>query len=359
MRALAGIRTQADDGDDVLHVPAFPQHHDRHDGLVGAGGIVDLAARLAELVQLFLALAGRCLGNLAVVLGVDDKHRVFQLGVTALQIFGHLVAIAGVVGHHEQDRFLAGWQQLLVDLLPFEIAEMQIILVLLGEFGTFLLVELGPRGAVRQHGRFHDALADGFHQRVIAHGLDEDRPVAVLGGCRQIELGRELRSLLPQAKRDVLDGFEPGTLLVMQVMGLVVEQDEIGHLADDHGEIDLAVGRLADRLLAKEIARCVRVVETRLVSGFVDAVDVGQEEIALGGDQPDLILNMHRELEIVLPVAALVAVGRKDRVLIEDAGTVKIGAQAVEHDDVGCDQQEVGGKVGIRLHRACGNRPRP
>ena len=50
----------------------------------------------------------------------------------------HAAAVL-VVGHDEQDRFLAGWQQLLVDLLPFEIAEMQIVLVLLGELGALAL----------------------------------------------------------------------------------------------------------------------------------------------------------------------------------------------------------------------------
>ena len=76
--ALGGIGAQAHNGRDVAHVPALFEHHHRDDGLVGAVQAVDLVGLLAQFIQLFLALARRRFGNLAVVLGVNDQHGVFQ-----------------------------------------------------------------------------------------------------------------------------------------------------------------------------------------------------------------------------------------------------------------------------------------
>ena len=56
-----------------------------------------------------------------------------------------------------------------------------------------------------------------------------------------------------------------------------------------------------------------------------------------------------RDLKVVAPVAAVVAVVGQHRIVEEDAQAVEVGAQAVEHDDVRRDQQEVAGEVGVRL----------
>ena len=86
MRALLVVRPQPDDRHDVLHVPAFAQHHHRDDRLVADWpDRRSSRASFAELVQLFLALAGGRLGNLAVVFRVDHQHRVLQLGVSGSQ----------------------------------------------------------------------------------------------------------------------------------------------------------------------------------------------------------------------------------------------------------------------------------
>ena len=42
--AGGGERAQADDGDNVLNVPPFAQHHHRHDHFVRVIGVIDLAA---------------------------------------------------------------------------------------------------------------------------------------------------------------------------------------------------------------------------------------------------------------------------------------------------------------------------
>ena len=94
---------------------------------------------LRSSLQLFLALAGRRLGNLAVLLGVDDQHGALQFGANLLQVCAHLVAVAGVVHHHEQDGLLAERLVLGVALAPFLDAQLQVVGVLLGEERAFVL----------------------------------------------------------------------------------------------------------------------------------------------------------------------------------------------------------------------------
>ena len=48
-----------------------------------------------------------------------------------------------------------------------------------------------------------------------------------------------------------------------------------------------------------------------------------------------------RDLEVVAPVAAVVTVVGKDRIVEEDPQAVEVGAQPVEDDDVGRDDEEV------------------
>jgi hypothetical protein len=51
-------------------------------------------------------------------------------------------------------------------------------------------------------------LRDGFHQRVIGHGLDENRAVVVLGRGGDVHLQGEGAPFLLQAVVDVFDGFD-------------------------------------------------------------------------------------------------------------------------------------------------------
>ena len=53
----------------------------------------------------------------------------------------------------------------------------------------------------------------------------------------------------------------------------------------------------------------------------IDAVDVGQEDIAGGASDADLVLDVQGELEIITPVVAVHAVVRQDRIVEEDASS--------------------------------------
>ena len=173
---------------------------------------------------------------------------------------------------------------------------------------------------------------------------------------------RKPQVFLQHAVVDVLDGLEPGHARVVDVVRLVVEDGQFVDLADDFAEVDVAVGGLADGFWPerrKEIVAQVVVFERRLVQfAEKDTVDVGQEDIAGRPDNAHVVLNVQRDLEVVAPVLAVVAVVGQHRVVEEDAQPVEIGAKAVQHDDVGGDEQEVAGKGRNPVRRACGNSSR-
>jgi hypothetical protein len=72
----------------------------------------------------------------------------------------------------------------------------------------------------------------------------------------------------------------------MDVVRLVVEHGEFVDLSHDLAQVGLAVGGLADRLGAEggqEVVAQVVVVQRRLGHvAEIDAVDVGQERVAVG-----------------------------------------------------------------------------
>ena len=121
------------------------------------------------------------------------------------QIGADLVAVAGVVDHDEQDGLLAELLVLGVALPPFLDAELQIVGVALGDDRTLLLGELGAAGGVGQDRMLDDVLSDRLDERVVAHGLDEDRAVVVARRRGDVDLNREAAVLLQQLVMDVLN----------------------------------------------------------------------------------------------------------------------------------------------------------
>ena len=109
---------------------------------------------------------------------------------------------------------------------------------------------------------------------------------------------------------DVGDGLKPGEAGIVNVMGFIVQHHEFIDLAHDLAEIDLGIEQGACGAGAKEIIPTVVVVGRGdgVVAG-VDAVDIGEEEIACGLHHVHIVLEVHRELEVVAPGAACVAIG--------------------------------------------------
>ena len=338
MLLCARVRAQADDGGDVAHVPAFLEHEDGDDGLVGDCPGVDLVGLLAEQFEFLLVLAGSGFGDFAVVLGVDDEHRALQFGADLFEVGADLVAVAGVVHHDEEHGLLAERLVFGVALAPFLDAELQVVVVFLGEDGALVLLQLGAAGGVRQDGMLDDVLVDGLDQRIVGDRLHEDRAVVVARRGGHVHLQGQTAILLQHLVVDVLNGLEPRHLRVVDVVRLVVEHGQFVDFADDLAEIGLAVGGLADRLRAEgreEVVAQVVVFQRRLAHvAEKDAVDVGQKEIAGVANDADIVLDVEGELEIVAPVAAFVAVVRQDRIVEENPQTVEVGTQAVEDDDV-------------------------
>ncbi len=197
-----------------------------------------------------------------------------------------------------------------------------------------------------------DVLVDGLDERVVADSLDEDGAVVVARRGGHVHLERKAAILLEHLVVDVLDGLEPGHARVVDVVGLVVEDSQFLDLADEFAEVGLAVGGAAGGFLAEgvgeEVIAQVVVLEGRLAHvGEEDAVDVREEEIARVAHEAHVVLDVESELEIVAPVAAVGAVGRQHGVVEEDAQAVEVGAEAVQHDDVGRDDEEVAREGGV------------
>ena len=212
-------------------------------------------------------------------------------------------------------------------------------------------VKFGAAGRVGQDRMLHDVLVNGFDQRVVGNCLHEDGAVVVARRGGHIHLQGEAAILLQHLVMDVLNGFEPGHLRVMNMMRLVVEDGQFLDFADDLAEIRLAVGGLAGGLRAEwreKVITQVVVFQRRI--GHVakeDPVDVGQEQIAGVADDTHIVLDMQRELEIVPPVAALVSIAWQDRVIEENPEAVEVRPQAVEHDDVRRDDEEIARQRGV------------
>ena len=273
---------------------------------------------------------------------MNDQHRVFQIGVVAFQVCGHVVAVAGIVGHHEQDGFLAQFFVFGIRLPPLDHAQVNVVGVFLGVLGALALYQFGAAGGVGQHGMLDHVLRNGFHQRVIRHGLHENRAVVVFGGGSHVHLQGEGSPFLLQPVVDVFDGFEPGHALVVNVVRLVVQHHQFVNVAHDHTQVHFGVGGRAGGMLAQKIVHRVLVIGRcgDVVAG-IDAVDVGQENVAGGAGDAHLVLPMQGQLKVVAPVAPVHAVVWNDRVLKENAQPLKISVNAVQHDDVGGDHQKV------------------
>ncbi len=240
-----------------------------------------------------------------------------QVGIVAFQVLGHVVAVRGVVGHHEQDGLLAHLFVLGIRLAPLDHAQVEIVGVLLGVLGALPLRQLGAAGGIGQHGVLDDVLRDGLHQRVIGHGLHEDRAVVVLGRGGHVHLQRERGALLQQPVVDVLDGLEPGHACgswMWCASSLSTISSSMSRTIMPRSTLESVVAPVG-RLPEEIVHRVVVVGRRRNVVAGVDAVDVGQEDVAGRVGDAHLVLHVQGQLKIVAPVAPVQAVVGQDRVV--------------------------------------------
>ena len=155
------------------------------------------------------------------------------------------------------------------------------------------LHQLGAAGGVGQDGMLDHVLRDGFHQRVIGDGLHENPAVVVLGRRGNIHLQGEGGPFLLQAVVDVFDRFEPGHARVVDMVRLVVQHHQFVDVAHDHAQIHFGVGGRAAGPLAQKIVHRVFILGRcgNIVAG-VDAVDVGQKDVAGGVADAHLVLHV-------------------------------------------------------------------
>ncbi len=139
-------------------------------------------------------------------------------------------------------------------------------------------MEFFAAGGVGEDGVFDDVLVDGLDEGIVGDGLDEDGAVVVARGGGDIDLEGEAAVFLQHPVVDVLDGAEPRHALVVDVVGLVVEDDKFVDLANDLAEVGGGVGGLAEGFGAERIEEVVAQVVVfegrRHVVSEEDAVDV-------------------------------------------------------------------------------------
>ena len=134
------------------------------------------------------------------------------------------------------------------------------------------------------------------------------------------------------------------------MMRFVVEYHQFVDVADDDAEVHLAIRGCAAGPRPQEIIPRVLIVRrsNRLVAA-IDAVDVRQEDVAGFANDAHLVLNVQRQLEIVAPVMAVVAVVRQYGIVEENAQSLEILIDAVQYNDVGSDNEKVARQRRIRL----------
>ena len=237
-----------------------------------------------------------------------------------------------------------------IRLAPLDHTQVNVVSILLGEFGALALDQFGPAGGVGQHRVLDHVLRDGFYQRVVGDGLHEDGAVVVLRGGRDINLQRERGAFLLETVVNVLDGLEPGHARVVDVVRFVIQHDQLFDITHDHAQVDFGVGGRAAGTRTQEVVSQVFVFWRwgDVVAG-VDPVDVGQEDVASRARDAHLVLAVQGQLEVVPPVAAVHAVVGDYRIIEEDAQPLEIPMDAVQHDDVGRDNQKVPRQFRFRL----------
>ena len=215
-------------------------------------------------------------------------------------------------------------------------------------------VELGAAGGIGQHRMLDHVLSDRLDQRVVADRLHEDRAVVVARRRRHVHLQRQAAVLLQHPVVDVLDALEPRHARVVDVVGLVVEDGEFLDLAHDLAEVGFAVGGLADWLRAErrqEIVAQVVILQRRLRHvAEIDAVNVGQEDDCRWrgrcARRPGCAGRSGNRRASCGPSWPLSGSTGSLKKMLQP---VEVGAQAVQHDDVGRDQQEIARERRVRL----------
>src|SRR3989338_313650 len=113
-------------------------------------------------------------------------------------------------------------------------------------------------------------------------------------------------------------------------MRLIVKHGEFLDFANDLAEVGLTVGRFADGPgdeWFEEIVAQIFISERRFRHvANEDAVDVREKQIARVSQDTDVVLDVQGKLELIAPVAPVVAVVRENGVFEEDTKAIEVCA---------------------------------
>ena len=121
---------------------------------------------------------------------MNDENAALQVRIIPLKIGRNVIAILRVIGHDEEDGFLAHLLVLVIGLAPFNDTKVEIVGIFLGVFCALAFLKLCPACCVGQYRMFHDVLGNSLNKRIIGNRLNKDRPIVVLWRCGDIHLKR-------------------------------------------------------------------------------------------------------------------------------------------------------------------------
>lgn len=78
-------------------------------------------------------------------------------------------------------------------------------------------------------------------------------------------------------------------------------------------------------------------------------MNIGEKDVSGFAQNPNIVLNMKRELKIIAPVPSGVAVVWENRIVEKDFEAVEVNSQPVEHNDIWSDDEEIARERRIRL----------
>ena len=78
-------------------------------------------------------------------------------------------------------------------------------------------------------------------------------------------------------------------------------------------------------------------------------MDIREEHVPGVANNSNVVLDVQGELEVIAPIAPLVAIVRQNGVVEKYLETIEVGPQSVKDDNIGCDNKKIARQFRINL----------
>ena len=126
------------------------------------------------------------------------------------------------------------------------------------------------------------------------------------------------------------------------MVSLIIDDQQFIYSTNNLSEIYLTIVSLPDWFLTEEILHRILIIEARLyVIRIIDAMNIGQEDIARIRYDTDFILYMECRLEILSPIPSHISIVWEDRIGEKYPKSIEISTDTIEYDDIRSYHEEV------------------